>query len=139
MSRLYEKNIKIIYCIGETLNQYKNKKTKIILKNQIKHLFKANGNRIKNSPNNLIIAYEPVWAIGSGLVPTQEELTLIFNYIRETINQFNKKYSSIKILYGGSVTPDNASTLMTTEYMDGLLIGGASLIPKKFIDICSTI
>ena len=139
VSRLYEKNIKIIYCIGETLNQYKNKKTKIILKNQIKYLFKANGNRIQNSPNNLIIAYEPVWAIGSGLVPTQEELTLIFDYIRETINQFNKKYSSIKILYGGSVTPDNASTLMTTQYMDGLLIGGASLMPKKFIDICSTI
>ena len=139
VTRLYEKNIKIIYCIGETLNQYKNKKTKIILRNQIKHLFKVNGNRIKNSPNNLIIAYEPVWAIGSGLVPTQEELTLIFDYIRETINQFNKKYSSIKILYGGSVTPDNASTLMTTQYMDGLLVGGASLMPKKFIDICSTI
>lgn len=139
VSRLYEKNIKIIYCIGETLNQYKNKKTKIILNNQIKHLFKANGNRIKNSPNNLIIAYEPVWAIGSGLVPSQEELALIFTYIRETINQFNKKYLSIKILYGGSVTPDNASTLMTTQYMDGLLVGGASLMPKKFIDICSTI
>ena len=139
VTRLYEKNIKIIYCIGETLNQYRNKKTKIILKNQIKHLFKKNGNRIKNSPNNLIIAYEPVWAIGSGLVPSQEELALIFTYIRETINQFNKKYSSIKILYGGSVTPDNASTLMTTQYMDGLLIGGASLMPKKFIDICSTI
>ena len=73
------------------------------------------------------------------MVPTQEELTLTFNYIRETINQFNKKYSSIKILYGGSVTPDNASTLMTTQYMDGLLVGGASLMPKKFIDICSTI
>ena len=88
---------------------------------------------------NAIIAYEPVWAIGTGLVPTLSELASIFNFIRYTIDKEDTKYSAIKVLYGGSVTPDNAASLIETSHMDGLLVGGASLISKKFIDICSTI
>ena len=139
VSRLIDNDITVIYCFGETLNDYKNKKTKTIIKRQLKKLFLNNENNLKKHSSKLILAYEPVWAIGTGLVPSPEELVSIFKYIRDTVNKLNKKYASIKILYGGSVTPDNASSLMDTEHIDGLLIGGASLIAKKFIDICSTI
>ena len=139
VSRLIDNDIKVIYCFGETLNDYKNKKTKLIIKRQLKKLFFNNKNSLKKYPSKLILAYEPVWAIGTGLIPSSEELVSTFKYIKNTVNKFDKKYASIQILYGGSVTPDNASSLMDTEHIDGLLIGGASLIAKKFIDICSTI
>tara|TARA_Y100000768_G_scaffold344745_1_gene291208 strand:- start:15738 stop:16496 length:759 start_codon:yes stop_codon:yes gene_type:complete len=137
--RLYENNIKIIYCIGETLEEYKDKKTKIILKKQIRYLLKKVSKEINNKPSNLIFAYEPVWAIGTGLVPTSRELLTTFNFIRKTVDSSNEKNKLIKLLYGGSVSPDNASALMKTKYIDGLLIGGSSLVAKKFIAICSTI
>ena len=139
VSQLIDNDITIIYCFGETLSEYKNKKTKLILKNQLKKLFLSNKNNLKKKPSKLVLAYEPVWAIGTGLVPSPEELASIFKFIRNTVNKMNKNYSSIKILYGGSVSEDNAPSLIDTEYIDGLLIGGASLIAKKFIDICSTI
>tara|TARA_B100001063_G_scaffold158820_1_gene148170 strand:- start:37 stop:789 length:753 start_codon:yes stop_codon:yes gene_type:complete len=137
VSRLHENNIRVIYCIGETLEEYKSKKTKSILKKQIKSLL---DNLNKSSKHNkVIIAYEPVWAIGTGLIPSSKELSETFCYIHNTVNNFNQSTKSIKLLYGGSVSPDNAKCLMETEYMDGLLIGGASLVAKKFIDICATI
>ena len=137
VSRLHENNIKVIYCIGETLEEYKSKKTKTILKKQIKSLFN-NLNKSKKY-NKVIIAYEPVWAIGTGLIPSAKELSDSFRYIHNTVTSVSQSNKSIKLLYGGSVSPDNAKRLMETNYMDGLLIGGASLIAKKFIDICSTI
>ena len=139
VSQLIDNDITIIYCFGETLSEYKNKKTKLILKNQLKKLFLSNKNNLKKKPSKLVLAYEPVWAIGTGLVPSPEELASIFKFIRNTVDKIDNNYSSIKILYGGSVSEDNASSLIDTEYIDGLLIGGASLIAKKFIDICSTI
>lgn len=139
VSRLLENNIKIIYCIGETLDEYKRKKTKSILKRQLKNLFKNDTKYLKQYPTKIVIAYEPVWAIGSGLVPTQSELDNIFSFIKKSISGIDKCYTSIKLLYGGSVSSDNASSLMKTKYIDGLLVGGASLISKKFIEICSTI
>ena len=139
VSRLLENNINIIFCIGETLDEYKKNKTKSILRRQINNFVRGNKINIAKQSKKIILAYEPVWAIGTGLVPSTSELNNVFKFIRDTINKLDKKYSSIKILYGGSVTPDNASLLMKTNFMDGLLIGGASLIPKKFIDICSTI
>jgi len=139
VSQLIDNDITIIYCFGETLSEYKNKKTKIVIKSQLKKLFLSNKNNLKKKPSKLVLAYEPVWAIGTGLVPSPEELASIFKFIRNTVNKMDKNYSSIKILYGGSVSEDNASSLINTEYIDGLLIGGASLIAKKFIDICSTI
>ena len=94
---------------------------------------------MKQYPTKIVIAYEPVWAIGSGLVPTLSELDNIFSFIKKSISEIDKCYTSIKLLYGGSVSSDNASSLMKTKYIDGLLVGGASLISKKFIEICSTI
>ena len=137
VSRLRENNIKVIYCIGETLKEYKTKRTKYILNKQLQSLFKSL-NKSKRS-NKVIIAYEPVWAIGTDLIPSAKELSNTFGYIYNTVKRYNESNEPIKLLYGGSVSPENAQSLMKTQYVSGLLIGGASLIAKKFIDICSTI
>ena len=94
---------------------------------------------IRDRSNKVIIAYEPVWAIGTGLIPSAKELSNTFGYIYNTVKRYNESNEPIKLLYGGSVSPENAQSLMKTQYVSGLLIGGASLIAKKFIDICSTI
>ena len=77
---------------------------------------------------NVVIAYEPVWSIGTGLIPKADDL---FN----TINFIKKKVRNIKVLYGGSVNPKNINKLKLIKNIDGFLIGGASQDPKKFIDI----
>ena len=121
--------LKIIFCIGETLKEKKNKKTNQVLSRQIKNGLKS----IKNK-SSIIIAYEPVWAIGTGAIPKANDLIKSINFIK---NKLSKK--SIKILYGGSVNPINISKLKNISNIDGFLIGGASQDPKKFIDIIKKI
>ena len=117
--------LKVIFCIGETLKQKKNKKTNQVLANQIKNGLKS----IKNK-SNIIVAYEPVWSIGSGLIPKSEELIKSVAYIKSKLGS-----KSIKILYGGSVNSNNVDKLKIITGIDGFLIGGASQNSKKFIDI----
>ena len=117
--------LKIIFCIGETLREKKNKKTKQVLAKQIKNGLKS----IKNK-SNIIVAYEPVWSIGTGLIPESEDLLKSILFIK---NRFSKK--SPKILYGGSVNSNNIAQIKDIDIIDGFLIGGASQSPKKFIDI----
>ena len=115
--------LKVIFCIGETLQQKRNKTTKKILNKQIQ----IGLNKIKNK-NKVLIAYEPVWSIGTGLIPKSEELFNIVNFIK-------KKIRNSKVLYGGSVNPKNINELKSISNIDGFLIGGASQDSKKFIDI----
>jgi len=115
--------LKIIFCIGETLNEKKKKLTNKVLNNQIKLGLK----KIKNK-KGILIAYEPVWAIGSGLIPKPLELF-------QTINFIKKKVKNNKVLYGGSVNSKNIDQLNSINNIDGYLIGGASQDSKKFIDI----
>ena len=115
--------LKVIFCIGETLGQKRKKITKKILSKQIVLGLK----KIKKR-KNIVIAYEPVWSIGTGLIPKADDL---FN----TINFIKKKVRNIKVLYGGSVNPKNINKLKLIKNIDGFLIGGASQDPKKFIDI----
>ena len=117
--------LKIILCIGETLRDKKNKKTNQVLAKQIKNGLSS----IKNK-SNIILAYEPVWSIGSGLIPNSEELKKSIAFIK---GKFSKK--SPKILYGGSVNRNNVDKLKIITGIDGFLVGGASQNPKKFIDI----
>ena len=116
-------NLKVIFCVGETIQEKKNKTTKQVLRKQIK----LGLNQIRNK-KNIIIAYEPVWSIGTGLIPKETDLL-------ETITFIKKITPSCKVLYGGSVNPKNISELKTINNIDGFLIGGASQDPKKFIDI----
>ena len=115
--------LKVIFCIGEKIKDKRNKKTNLILSKQIKLGLKG----VKL--NNIIIAYEPVWAIGSGLIPKSDELFKTINFIK---SKFRKK---LKILYGGSVNNKNINELKTIRNIDGFLVGGASQNSKKFIDI----
>ena len=117
--------LRIIFCIGETLKEKKNKKTKTILLKQIR----LGLNKIKKK-SNIFIAYEPVWSIGTGNIPKISELNQTVEFIKK---QFKGKLP--KILYGGSVNPQNIIDLKRIKALDGFLIGGASLNPKKFIDI----
>ena len=115
--------LKVIFCIGEKIKDKRNKKTNSVLSKQIKLGLKG----VKL--NNIIIAYEPVWAIGSGMIPKSDELFKTINFIK---SKFRKK---LKILYGGSVNNKNINELKTIRNIDGFLVGGASQNSKKFIDI----
>ena len=117
--------LKVIFCIGETLVERKRGKTRLIISKQIR----LGLDKIKKK-SNLFIAYEPVWSIGTGVIPKPKEL-------EQTIKFIKKKFKSKlpKILYGGSVNPQNISDLKKITSLDGFLIGGASQSPKKFIDI----
>ena len=117
-------NLKVIFCIGETIKEKKNKKTNLVLSRQLKL-----GLQGLKFNKNLIIAYEPVWAIGSGIIPTSEDLFKTINFIKSKVKK------SVKVLYGGSVNDKNITELKTINNIDGYLIGGASQNSKKFIDI----
>ena len=117
--------LKVIFCIGETLKEKKGGKTRSTLSKQIR----LGLNKIKKS-SNIFIAYEPVWSIGTGKIPKIKELEQTVKFIT---TKFKGKLP--KILYGGSVNPENISDLKMIDSLDGFLIGGASQNPKKFIDI----
>ena len=117
--------LKVIFCIGETLGEKRKKMTQSILAKQIR----VGLDKVKNK-SNIFIAYEPVWAIGTGIVPKSIDLLKTVNFIK---SRFKDK--SPKILYGGSVNPENIKNLKEINNIDGFLIGGASQNAKKFIDI----
>ena len=120
-----DEKLNIIFCIGETLKEKRNKKTFSILSKQIK----IGLDGIRNL-DKLIVAYEPVWSIGTGIIPKSNDLYDVINFIKKKI-----KNESIKVLYGGSVSNKNIKELKKIKNLDGFLIGGASQDPKKFIDI----
>ncbi|MDC1463423.1 triose-phosphate isomerase [Alphaproteobacteria bacterium] len=120
-----EAKLKVIFCIGETLAEKRKRKTQSILSKQIK----IGLNNIKNK-SNIFIAYEPVWAIGSGIIPKSKDLFKTIEFIK---SKFRDKLP--KVLYGGSVNPENITNLKKIINIDGFLIGGASQSAKKFIDI----
>ena len=122
-------NLKILFCIGETLKEKKAKKTKIILTSQIINGLK----KIKNI-KKIIFAYEPVWSIGTGIIPKQYELINNIVFIKKLLKK-RFKSKNPKVLYGGSVNPKNINELRQINQIDGFLIGGASQNSKKFIDI----
>ena len=128
-SALNEKLI-TIFCIGETLQEKKEKKTLTILKNQIKGSIDK-----KYDLNKIIFAYEPVWSIGTGNTPKAEELKKIFSFIRKQIKKIFKLKKFPTVLYGGSVNDTNIKLFSSIYEIDGFLVGGASQSSKKFIDI----
>ena len=122
------KNLKIIFCIGETLKEKRKKITFSVLKRQINKGLK----NIKNF-NNILIAYEPVWSIGTGVIPKDKELELNVSKIKSIISK--KTRYKLPILYGGSVNNKNISNLKNIIGIKGFLVGSASQSSKKFIDI----
>ena len=122
-------NLKVVFCIGENRLEKKNKKTFLVLRNQISKVLSKKFNK-----NNIIVAYEPIWSIGTGKIPTKDELEKTTIYIKKVLKNLFKQKSPA-VLYGGSVDGKNVKIFKEIKEIDGFLIGGASKSSKKFIDI----
>ncbi len=120
-----DKNLKVVYCVGETLEERESGKTFEVIETQLKEGLKnANINK-----DNLIIAYEPVWAIGTGKAATPEMANEVHKFIKDFLG------NDFLVIYGGSVKPNNAKSLIEQKFIDGFLVGGASLKAKDFFEI----
>ena len=125
--------LQAIVCIGETQQQ-----------RDEGHTIEVCGRQLEGSlpdgttAGNLVVAYEPIWAIGTGVTPTAEDVEQIHRFIRETLlARFSRDGSRIRILYGGSVKPSNAAELMAVANVNGALVGGASLKAADFLAIAA--
>jgi triosephosphate isomerase len=130
INSLLKNNIKPILCIGESFEEHKSGKTRDKLKSQI----------IESVPksdffNELIIAYEPIWAIGSGKTPEPEEVNSIHEFIKDVVQSATANNIVPKVLYGGSVNDINANDFFEEDSIDGALVGGASLDANIFANI----
>ncbi|MDR1672211.1 MAG: triose-phosphate isomerase [Bacteroidales bacterium] len=126
--------LKVIFCIGEELSQRDNGKYFDVVKGQIENgLFQLSADEFKS----IVVAYEPVWAIGTGRTATSEQAQEVHAFIRKTIaDKYGKEVADdTSILYGGSCNENNANELFAQPDIDGGLIGGASLVADKFIKI----
>ena len=123
-----------IVCIGETLEQRENNTWKSVIKTQVSGAMKDIDPKMASK---IIIAYEPIWAIGTGVTATADQAQEACKYVRETIaSELSQEASqSIIIQYGGSVKPENVSELMSKPDIDGALVGGASLEASSFIKL----
>jgi|TARA_B110000438_G_scaffold231932_1_gene227442 triosephosphate isomerase len=122
--------LKVIFCIGENKIQKNKKQTFKVLKSQITKVLEGKFDRKK-----IIIAYEPIWSIGTGKIPNSYDLMITAKFIKKVLNQVFKNKKTPPLLYGGSVDGSNVAQFNKLEEIDGFLIGGASKSSKKFIDI----
>ncbi len=129
-----EVGLKPVLCIGESGAQREEEKTFSILDKQVSDGLKGLG---LDELAHLVLAYEPVWAIGTGKTASVDQVRQVHEYLRSLLEKlFSKEFSGqTRILYGGSVNPENAKDLMGIEDVDGALVGGASLDANKFINI----
>lgn len=133
-----EKNMRVVFCFGEELEDRKSDKHFDVVANQLKDgLFNLKPEAWKN----IVLAYEPVWAIGTGETASPEQAQEMHAFIRKTItNEYNADIANaVSILYGGSVKPNNAKEIFSKEDVDGGLIGGASLKADDFVAIIEAI
>ena len=127
-------SLKVIFCIGETLKEREEGKTFPVMERQVDGGLRGLGER---EMKNMVIAYEPVWAIGTGKTATPEQAEEVHRFIRGRLEKLYSRGVSedIRIQYGGSVTPENVQGLMTQPNIDGALVGGASLKAESFSKI----
>lgn len=124
--------LKVIVCIGETREEREAGKTLDVLKSQLDGSMPD-----ASTAEKVVVAYEPVWAIGTGLVPSNEDVEAAHAFIRDYLaERFGGEGSRMRLLYGGSVKPANAAVLMGISNVDGALVGGASLKASDFLGIC---
>ena len=128
--------LKPIVCLGETLEDRERGDTGRVVRKQLMSVLDMNGVDIFPFA---IIAYEPVWAIGTGRSASPHEAQEVHALIRETIAEFNPTVAGhTRVLYGGSVKPDNAQAIFSSPDIDGGLIGGAALVASDFLAICES-
>ena len=125
-----KQKLNIIFCIGEKFGEKIKGKTFSVIRNQIKGSIEKKFNK-----NKIILAYEPVWSIGSNKIPNIRDLQTIIKFIKNDFKKIFKQRKSPRVLYGGSVNNKNIKLLSSVPEIDGFLIGGASQSAKKFVDI----
>lgn len=130
---VYSSGLTLIHCVGETLEQRDANQTLAVVQKQLEELQPAS----IADPDRLVIAYEPVWAIGTGRNATNEQAQEVHAYIRQALGKlWNQNFASqVRIQYGGSMKPDNAAGLLAQPDVDGGLIGGAALKAESFMAI----
>jgi triosephosphate isomerase len=123
-----------LVCVGETKAEREAGRTLNVVKKQLRGSIPAD-----STAANLVVAYEPVWAIGTGLTPTTADVAEVHGMVRDELRRLvgRADQSRVRILYGGSVKPSNASELMAVENVDGALVGGASLVAADFLAIAA--
>jgi triosephosphate isomerase len=120
-----------IVCIGETLAEREAGRTEEVVKRQLAAVIHANGHCI----SEIVVAYEPVWAIGTGKTASPQEAQVVHAVLRAQLKAATDQFARVKILYGGSMNADNAASLLVQPDIDGGLIGGASLKAVDFLKI----
>ena len=133
-------NLGVVFCIGETQAQYDDKQTLAVIDTQlsvVKDLLAQQPELAASLSERLIIAYEPVWAIGTGKVPTVAEVSTTHQHIKQTVTGFAESLEAMTVLYGGSVNVDNADSFAADPMIDGALVGGASLKADSFLMIAN--
>lgn len=132
-----KQNVTPVLCVGETLEERESNKTFQVIDQQLDAVINAAG---IESFAKAVIAYEPVWAIGTGKTASDEQAQEVHQYIRQRIAKLNPAIAeNLQILYGGSVKADNAKGLFAQPDIDGGLVGGASLDAKGFLQICHSV
>ena len=138
LENCFKNDMEVFFCIGETLDMREKRMQNEVIENQLKNtLFDLDNVNLEK----LIIAYEPVWAIGTGVNANSDQVQEIHCHIRKLLNfQYGKESSDlIPIIYGGSLKPDNSSNIFNCSDVDGGLVGGASLNSETFIKIIDSI
>jgi len=128
-----------VFCVGETLAEHEAGLTEVIVASQMDAVMATLGEQefAKAMQLNMVFAYEPVWAIGTGKTASPEQAQTVHQFIRNRIARRNAEAASkVRIIYGGSVKAKNAQELFAMPDVDGGLVGGASLIADEFVDIC---
>lgn len=128
-----EAGLNPIVCVGETLGQREDGKAEAVVGEQIDSVVSALG---QDGAAKLTVAYEPVWAIGTGRVALPEQAQAMHRFIRARLDLAGVAAEGVRILYGGSVTAENAPLLFVQPDIDGALVGGASLVAPGFLGIC---
>jgi triosephosphate isomerase len=121
-----------IVCVGETLAQREAGQTEAVVKRQLSAVIHT----LAHCAGEMVVAYEPVWAIGTGKTATPEQAQAVHALLRAQLSAATPRSADMKILYGGSVKPDNAAQLFAQPDIDGGLVGGASLKAGDFVAIC---
>ncbi len=132
-----ENELKVVFCIGESLADREKNQTLSVLKKQLEDIFSpmTSGSELYNfAKKKITVAYEPVWAIGTGKVATPAQIEETHQGVRELLSGYG--FTENRILYGGSVKPENASELISIANVDGFLVGGAALQADSFFKIC---
>jgi len=132
LKAVLENGLAVILCVGETLDEREAGQTFEVVRTQLREGLAG----VAAGADRLVIAYEPVWAIGTGKTATPQQAQEVHAFIRSLLREFmGPAAEAIRIQYGGSVTPDNAATLLAQPDIDGALVGGASLKPEMFLPI----